>query len=162
VPVDVLAYQKDFDRRRARIILPPNSEEIGPTIENVGFYSWILNWVIFLDGKKHYLRVWERWERRAGLSISRRISLSYHYGPTPRLNKSGMPDYIATDPVEIRVDNSCQPIHLHYKTQQPHYSQDRITGLELESLDPFRFTEAILKHRADGTSLDRVLGFKLK
>jgi hypothetical protein len=160
--VDCIVYQRDFDKRRARIELPGDSEEQGPTIANVGFYFWTLTWVIFFEDKKYYLRVWERWDKQKGLLLSKRNSLAYHYGPTPRLDKKGMPEYLATDPVEIRVDNSCQPIHLHYRAQQPHYPQDRVTGLELESLDPFIFTEAVLKHRADGTSLDRVLGFKLK
>jgi hypothetical protein len=102
---------------------------------------------------------------------SRRSQFVYHYGVltrfvpggAPELDEWGVPRYHSSDPVDIRIDNSCpgRKVHLHYGAPTPHYQQEQIVGLELSKLNMFSFIEAIIRHRQKGRAIIDVLGFRL-
>lgn len=114
---------------------------------------------MFTDNK--YIRIWEDHCRVKGLQESRRARMAYHYGPVPKLDASGIPIYVATAPVDIRIDNSAQRIHLHFAAPEPHIFQENVAKLDLAKLDMFTFVRGIFKHRSTGKPLDKVLGFKI-
>lgn len=114
---------------------------------------------MFTDNK--YIRVWEDYCRVKGLQDSRRARLAYHYGPVPRVDPNGIPNYIPSDPVDIRIDNSCQKIHMHFGAPNPHIFQERIQKLDLEKTEIFTFVQGIFRHRSTGKTLDKTFGFKI-
>ena len=87
--------------------------------------------------------------------------MAYHYGVISKVDANGIPQYIQTNPVDIRIDNSCQRVHLHFGTPDPHIFQENVEGLDLGKLDMFTFVRGIFKHRKTGMALDKVFGFKI-
>ena len=122
--------------------------------------SWTVS-MTFEFGDNNHIAVWENHDKFAGLQESRRIAWSYHYGPvTARDSKGRAIQGAASDPLTIRID-TCSGLHLHYASQEPHYPQSRITGLDLQSVDAIGFVKAVLKHRKSGKDFKKILGFKL-
>lgn len=109
----------------------------------------------------NYIQIREFHQKVAKLQESQRVKFSYHYGPIVQLEKNGIPTWNPSDPVEIRIDNSDQPVHLHYRAQEPHYSQDKVRDLALSDLDMFTFVKAIFRHRKSGHPIHKTLHFRV-
>jgi len=161
--LDYIQFKKWFDKRYDTLQLPADCKEVQPMTTYVASsLVWRLEWNLQFDDK-NYIRLWESYDRQSGMiGMSRRVSLAYHYGPIVRIGTGNLPIHDSEDPVHIRIDNSSQPIHVHLGAPQPHYPQARIEGLELGSLDMFRFLEGIFSHRSSGKSIEDTFGFKVK
>jgi hypothetical protein len=159
--VDYLQFKREFDEAHTALALPADcSQPLDPVFNPITQYSWMFTWhLMFADNK--YIRIWEDHCRVKGLQESRRARMAYHYGPTPKIGKDGVPKYDSAGPVDIRIDNSQQKIHLHLGTPNPHIYQENVEKLDLAKLDMFTFMDAIFKHRSNGKPLGKVLGFKI-
>jgi hypothetical protein len=159
--VDYVQFKQQFDATHDALILPTDCQEPqDPLFSAVTEFSWMLEWYLMFSGDK-FLRIWEDHQKWAGLQESRRVRLAYHYGPVTALDAAGLPKTGSAYPVDIRIDNSQQRIHMHYGASNPHYPQEKVQGLELEKLEMFAFVRAIFKHRKSGQALDKVLGFRI-
>jgi hypothetical protein len=115
----------------------------------------------FSSDHKH-IRVWESYDKIAGLQLSRRVQWAYHYGFTEKVDEDGRamrgdPD----DPLDIRIDTS-GGIHMHYQKREPHYKQNDIEGLDLRDVHPIEFIRGVIKHRTKGEALTKIFGFRIK
>ena len=109
-----------------------------------------------------HIRIWESYDKFAGLLISRRIQWAYHYGKTESFDTAGRAMRGAPgDSLVLRID-TCSGLHMHYQTRNPHYAQDQIVGLNLDSVQALPFVRAVLKHRKTGKPFTKVLGFRIK
>jgi hypothetical protein len=116
----------------------------------------------FSTDNKH-VRVWERYDKIAGLQMSRRVQWAYHYGHTDVVDEEGRamrgkPD----DPLDIRIDTAGGILHMHYQKQEPHLKQSDIGGLDLRDVQAIDFIRAVLRHRTRGDEFTKILGFKIK
>jgi hypothetical protein len=50
---------------------------------------------------------------------------------------------------------------MHYQAPDPHYAQESIKGLTLESLDMLAFVRAVFQHRKSGKPISEILGFQI-
>jgi hypothetical protein len=114
----------------------------------------------FSDNK--YIRIAERYEKWGGLvGLSRKNSYAYHYGDIVKSGDAGLPAYGPGDPVDIRIDNSCSPIHLHYLAPNPHYPNSAVRGLDLEDMDMFAFVKGIFRHRSSKKPINEIFKFQV-
>jgi hypothetical protein len=160
--VDYLEFKRSFESGLSKLKLPADCklQEAFWTPLRVPL-SWSVEFCLEFDDNNH-IHIWENHDKFAGLYDSRRIAWSYHYGViTTRDADNKITQGPADGPVQIRID-TCSGLHLHYQAREPHYSQDRIIGLELSSVDAFRFIKAVFKHRSKGKDLPHALGFKIK
>ena len=161
--MDYLQFKKWFDKHYAKLQLPADCREVQElTVTAASSLVWFLSWYLqFVDA--NYIRLWESYDRQSRMiGVSRRVSLAYHYGPIVQIGADNLPKHDSKDPVHIRIDNSCQPIHLHLGAPEPHYPQTRIEGLELNDLDMFRFLTGVFSHRSSGKPIQDTLGFVVK
>jgi hypothetical protein len=163
-PTDYTAFRAFVDKEYGELAksLPPDCVESHPLdIVRATPDSWHLRWYLeFSDNK--YIRVAERYEKFSKMmGVSRRVNVAYHYGQIVNKGADGLPGYLGSDPVDIRIDDSCSPIHLHYNSQDPHHSNDSVKGLDLDDMDMFTFVNGIFKHRANKKPLHIVFGFKI-
>jgi hypothetical protein len=158
--VDYFEFKRQFDAEHDALVIPGDCQEIAePEFVIATPYSWHLTWYLkFDDGK--FARIWEHHSKIAGLQDARRINLAYHYGPIQGLDKDRLPAYGSEKPVDIRIDNSAQKIHLHLGGPA-HIYQEKIEKLDLESVDMFTFVRGIFKHRSTGKDFAKVFGFKV-
>lgn len=161
--MDYFQFRRDFEEalRKVKSKLPPDCTVQEPLWEViVPPHSWqIETFFRFADGS--HIRVWELYDKVAGLQLSRRLQWAYHYGPVTRTNAHGdaihgNPD----DPLTIRID-TCDGLHLHFETREPHYEQARVLNLQLEEVDWITFVSSVAKHRKTGKPLNNILGFTL-
>jgi hypothetical protein len=159
-------YRAYADSQYDALVIPPDCKEtLKLTFTPVNDVAWSSRWYLeFTDGK--YIRAAERFQRWPGLTgIAKRMTVGYHYGDIVRRNPDdNLPAYLSTgtDPVDIRIDNSCAAIHLHYQSQNPHIFESSVLGLDLESVDMFVFVKAIFKHRETKKPLDSIFKFKIR
>jgi hypothetical protein len=160
--VDYLEFKKWFTHNVSVLKRPKDcSELVAPVSIPVGNLFWTFDWVLAFSDKK-YLRIRERYESKPGMiGESYRVAFAYHYGTLLGSDNNGRPIYQPKDPVDIRIDCGSQDVHLHYLAPNPHLSQDRIIGLDLHSLDMFRFIKAIFRHRTRGVAIDKTLKFRI-
>jgi|SRR5712664_19529 len=161
-PTDYAAFRAIVDQNYSALTLPSDCKESHPLdIVRVTPDSWHLRWYLeFSDNK--YVRIAERYEKFSKMmSLSRRINVAYHYGEITRRGPDSLPGHLASDPVDMRIDDSCGAIHLHYNSQNPHHPNDAVKGLDLDDLDMFGFVNGIFKHRANQKPLHVVFGFKV-
>lgn len=161
---DYLAYRKWFDAEYDALRLPPNCTEAeGPTFNYSNQYTWTLEWcLLFGDDPKSYIRIREHFAKRAGLSLSRRISFAYHYGPIVGLDSDGTPLRNPADPVFVRIDNVKQAAHLHpERDPSEHLPQSSIRDLVLDAVDLFDFVRAALRSRETGRPMAEELGYHI-
>ncbi|MGH9740877.1 MAG: hypothetical protein ACRD51_00850 [Candidatus Acidiferrum sp.] len=161
-PTDYAQFRAFVDPQYNALVLPADCKEIlALDIKVATSVSWHLSWLLeFTDNK--YIRVAERYEKFAKLiGVSRRIYVAYHYGEIVNRNMDGLPGYLSADPVDIRIDSSCSPIHLHYNAPNPHYPNDSVQGLDLDDMDMFTFVNGIFKHRSTKKPLDKIFKFKI-
>jgi hypothetical protein len=159
--VDYLEYKRHFDATHDEFEIPSDCQEIfDPSFYDAGQYSWHFKWYLkFADNK--FVRIWEHFSRVPGLQESQRLHFAYHYGPVTGFGKDGLPSHGSKQPVDIRIDNSVQRVHLHFGATEPHYFQEKVERLGMEKLDMFTFINRIFKHRATGKTLDKVFGFRI-
>jgi hypothetical protein len=158
--VDYLQFKRQFDAEYDALVLPGDCKEISDPIFVVGTqYSWHVKWYLkFSDDK--FVRIWEHHSKLAGLQDARRLAFAYHYGPIDGLDKDGLPAIGSNKPVEFRIDNSAQRVHLHLGGPE-HIYQENVGKLDLESSDMFTFLSRIFEHRSTGKTFDKVFGFKI-
>ena len=132
-----------------------------PSADVASMYGWSFEWILTFADQK-YLRIWEHHGKRSGLQDAARKAFAYHYGPITGQYPDGKLLWTRTDPVEIRIDTSPQPAHMHFGAPEPHIQQESVLDLELESITTFVFLKAILRHRHSGISIDQALRFRIK
>ena len=124
--MDYFSFRRSFEDQSSELKLPEDCTAQEPSWEiPAPPFSWIVEYFFNFTDNQH-IRVWEFYEKVAGLQMSRRLSWAYHYGiiTTKDANGNtmqGSPD----DPFEIRID-TCSGLHLHYQKRQPHYDQSRV------------------------------------
>jgi hypothetical protein len=160
--VDYLEFKRSFESGLSKLKLPADCKLQEPVWTPLRVpLSWSVEFALEFDDN-NYIHIWENHDKFAGLYASRRIAWSYHYGEiTTRDADNKIVQGPADGPVQIRID-TCSGLHLHYQAREPHYSQDRISGLDLSSVDAFRFMKAVFKHRSKGKDFPHTLGFKIK
>lgn len=161
---DYLAYRRWFDAGYGAIVRPPDCTELdGPTFTYSNQYTWTLEWyLVFSNDPKSYIRIGEHFAKRAGLSLSRRISFSYHFGPTVGTAADGTPLRNPADPVFVRIDDIYQVVHLHpARDATQHLPQSHVTGIVLDAVDLFDFVRASFKVREAGTLMADELGYRI-
>ena len=160
-PVEYLPWRRDADAKYDALKFPPDCKELHQAFAVTNSRVWHFLWYLeFTDGK--YVRVSERFDRWSGLdNASRKMSFAYHYGPIVNRGPDGLPAHQAADPVDIRIDNSCRPAHLHHQAPEPHIPQANIKGLVLDEMDGFAFVNGIFRHRCENKSLQAIFGFKV-
>jgi hypothetical protein len=161
-PVDYFSFRKAFETALGKLRLPDGCHQQEPSWEpTVAPYFWTVEVVFdFADGK--HIRIWESYDKIAGLYMSRKVQWAYHYGDTASFDEAGgavrgSPD----DPLDLRID-TCGGVHLHYGKREPHYRQEDIDGLTISDVDALSFVRAVLTQRQTGKSLAEVLKFKIK
>jgi hypothetical protein len=160
--VDYVNFKRRFDQSYAKLKLPPDCvEQKSPTVTNVRLFSWMFDWVLVFPDDKKYVRIRESHDKVAGLALSRRLGFVLHYGPIVHQDADGNIIWQSHDPVDIRIDNSPRPVHMHYQAPDPHHVQENVKGLTLESLDMLTFVRAVFQHRKSGKPLNEVLGFQI-
>jgi len=162
-PTDYSQFRAVVDAQYKALNLPPDCKEILPLEITVATsVSWHVRWYLEFNDNK-YIRVAERYQKFAQLiGLSRRIYLALHYSEIVKRGDDGLPGYIASDPVDIRIDDSCGPIHLHYNAPNPHHPNDSVDGLDLDSMDMFTFVKGIFRHRSTKKPLDAIFKFKIR
>jgi len=159
---DYLSFRRRFDQSYGKLKLPLGCvEQKPPTASNKHLYSWTFDWVLVFTDDNKYLRVRESHEKVAGLDLSRRMGFVFHYGPIVQRDTDGNIIRQSNDPVDIRIDNSRGHVHMHYQAPDPHYAQESIKGLTLESLDMLAFVRAVFQHRKSGKPISEILGFQI-
>jgi hypothetical protein len=157
-------YRPAADKQYDTIVIPANcTEPLKLTFTPASDVAWSSRWYLeFSDGK--YIRAVERFQKWPGLDgIAKKMAFAYHYGDVTRRNPDdNLPDYLPDDQVDIRIDNSGLPTHLHFNKQNPHIPQSQVDGLDLESVDMFVFVKNIFKHRETKKALDSVFKFKIR
>jgi len=151
------------DKNYDALVKPTDCTESLPlTFTPMSPVAWHLRWYLeFTDGK--YVRIAERYQNWPGLiGIAKRVNVAYHYGSVVRRSDDGLPGHLGSDQVDIRIDDSCAPIHLHFMAQNPHYANSSIEGLDLPDMDIFAFVNGIFKHRETKKSLDKIFKFKIR
>jgi hypothetical protein len=160
--VDYFTFRRDFELKLSKLKTPSDCsvqeaawEVIAPPL------GWQVEMIVDFKDRKH-IRIWESYDKIAGLMISRKVQWAYHYGHTESVDTfgralRGSPD----DPLELRID-TCSGLHMHYQAREPHYAQEEIGGLDLQRVEAFSFIRAVLKHRKTGKPFTNILGFRIK
>ena len=160
--MDYFSFRRSFEAALSKLRLPSDCTPQEPSWEvTAPPLGWQIE-MLFDFGDQMHIRIWESYDKVAGLLISRRIQWAYHYGKTESFDRAGKamrgaPD----DPLELRID-TCSGLHMHYQRREPHYDQDEIVGLDLNSVQALPFVRAVLKHRKTGKPFTKVLGFRIK
>jgi hypothetical protein len=161
---DYFTYRKWFDGQYNVLTFPNEcSEPEGPTFAYSNQYTWSMEWFLtFNAAPESYVRVWEHFAKRSGLSLSRCISFAYHFGPILRKDKKGIPERESSDPVFVRIDNHGGPAHLHPEGHPDrHVMQSAVDGLVLQDIDLFAFVKAVLRQRQTRRSIADELGYRI-
>jgi len=157
--VDYFAFRKTLEDQLSKLKLPHDCTAQEPSWEiTAPPYFWTLELFFNFTDKQH-IRIWESYEKIAGLQMSRRLQWAYHYGIITATDDNGntmqgSPD----DPFEVRID-TCSGLHLHYQQREPHYDQSQVANLGLKSVDAFKFIHAVFKRRKTGQPFTKTLGF---
>jgi hypothetical protein len=160
--VDYFDFRRSFEQGLSKLKLPPDCSQQEPNWEVVAPpLGWQVEVIFDFEDHKH-IRIWESYDKYAGLMMSRKIQWSYNYGVAQVVDEKGRamrgsPE----DPLELRID-TCSGLHMHYQAREPHYAQDKIIGINLQDVEAFSFVRAILKHRKTGKPLTKVLGFRIR
>src|SRR4051794_6095597 len=104
---DALAFEKWVDAKFKSLKFPEDAEVKDPVFETPGLNFWTYERIVKFPDK--HIRVWEHYSKKKGLQLSSRNGFSFHYGTLA----ADPEDYESDDPVDIRIDNSGSPAHLH-------------------------------------------------
>lgn len=171
--MDYLEFERRLNSEQSQLKLPEDSRVLaGPGCINPTQLLWTFVWSVHFTSDNKYMRVWELYDKISKLiAMSRRTQFVFHYGPimqfdgkgAPIVDELGSPKYTRLDPVDIRIDTSCRGgrAHLHYGAPEPHYRQEQVEGLQLDSLDAFAFARGILRHRECAQPLNKIFGFRV-
>jgi hypothetical protein len=106
----------------------------------------------------------EHWyKRKSGLGgAGYRNGFSFHYGPAnPQVDDEGVPLRSNSYPAIIRIDQDDRiGPHLHFHGEN-HIPQERVQSLRISDVDMFDFIQAVLTHRKNGESFDKIMKFKV-
>lgn len=160
----LVEYKAWFERGCDGITLEPGFTLIGPDLIEMGDSPpWSLDFAImYTDGM--YVRIGETYRalpRREG-GGGRLQHCSYHYGRhSGGFKANGYPAF--GNECEIRID--IDPIHqrhIHYRGED-HIPEARVSGLDFDSIDPFKFILAIEVYRKTTLKpLHEILGFTVE
>jgi hypothetical protein len=158
--VDFFEFESLFKAKLSKLRLPADAEMQEPEVRATAPpLAWQIEFfVTFSDGT--YIRIWEMYDKFAGLYASRKTQWAYHYGSPQRKNANGEMTWEPDDPVVIRID-TCSGLHLHYKARDPHYPQSAIKGAKLADVDCWQFIKNIVKYRQAKQEVLTVFGFKI-
>ena len=160
--MDFLEFHRTFEENLSNLRLPKDCILREPDWLPLHVpLSWQVDVVLeFQDG--NHIHIWESHDRYAKLTLCRRVSWGYHYGPITATDERGYAAQgAAGDPLEIRIDTCGGHPHLHYLQREPHYSQDQISGLKIDSIYPIDFIKAVFKKRRTNKTFAQIMGFKL-
>lgn len=159
--MNYLDYKRWFDIESSRLKIPEDCcADKFATFDVTSSTFWtVRGYLTFTDSK--YIRIWEHYRKKAGMQDSYRARFVFHYGMCLKFDQDKTPLYESSDPVDIRIDDVHGPVHIHYAGPNPHYPQDQVKGLDLDSVDMFTFITGILKHRKTAKPLSDLLGFEL-
>lgn len=161
--LDFFSFSRSFKAALAKLKLPPDctlhEPDWQPTLPPL---FWQVTTMLDFSTDHKHVRIWERYDKIAGLQMSRRVQWAYHYGLTDTVDEHGRalrgrPD----DPLDIRIDTS-GGIHMHYKKQEPHYGQGDIAGLDLRDVQAIDFLRGVIRQRTRGGEFTKIFGFKIK
>lgn len=157
--MDLFSFQRKLDSERAKIKIPSDCTEREPFIEpTLPPLTWQVEWVFTFEDGSH-IRIWEYYDKFAGLSIARRVQFSYHYGTGPVPTEDDEIDQ--NQSVYLRID-TCGGLHAHKGKREPHIGPDHIKGRELASINAIEFIKGVLKARRIRKPVEDVLGLKFE
>jgi hypothetical protein len=157
--VDYFGFRRSLESQISKLKLPDDCTLQEPSWEiTAPPFFWTVEFFFNFVDKQH-IRIWESYEKVAGLQMSRRLQWAYHYGIITATDGNGntmqgSPD----DPFEIRID-TCSGLHLHHQRREPHYGQGRVNKLDLKTVDTLTFVNAVFKRRKSGQPFTKTLGF---
>lgn len=160
--MDYFGFRRSLEAHLSKLKLPEDCTAQEPSWEiTAPPFFWTVEYFFNFADSQH-IRIWESYEKIAGLQMSRRLQWAYHYGTITTRDgdgntMQGSPD----DPLEIRID-TCSGLHLHYQKREPHHDQGRVAKLDLESVDAADFTQAVFKRRKTGQPFTKILGFTVR
>lgn len=160
--MDYFQFRKSFESSLGKLKLPDDCTLREPAWEIITPpHFWTVELYLDFPDPKH-IRIWESYDKIAGLQLSRKVQWSYHFGDTALLDEGGgavkgKPD----DPLDLRID-TVGGLHMHCGQREPHYAQKDIKGLDLATLSALDFVRAVFKHREKGKPLHEILGFRIK
>jgi len=147
------------------IILHPGFSLAGPITSAVNDPAppWTVEFAI-LYGDGMYIRIWEYYrELPKGEGGGGRLHyFSYHYGPCgAECDEDGFPNREDNCVLRIDIDERSQR-HAHYGGED-HIPEDRLVGLDFDSITPFDFIRAVEQHRSTFLKpLTEILGFEVR
>lgn len=157
--MDVFEFQRQFDQQRSEIELPADCSGDEPEILSTSPpLTWTVEWILHFSDHTH-VRIWEYYDKFAGLAYSRRVSFALHYGPDPVKNAAGEID--PSQPVFIRIDTCGGEPHLHLAKREPHIPQSKVSGRVLDEITSMEFIKAVLRSRKTGKSIDSLLRLRV-
>jgi hypothetical protein len=157
-------YKAWFECECNKLILKPGFSEVGPFIDSIGNPDsppWRSDLAIIYPGSM-YIRVVEYYDQSALIDLGWRKYFNYHYGPySGQFDENGFPLHSKAFILRIETDrlNKC---HIHYMKNPEHIPEDRLPGLDFDSIDPFKFIEAVEEHRKSSKPLHEILGFNVE
>jgi len=157
-------YELWFQNLYNQFSLERGAQEIGPLLRQTvapAQHFWNLDWGILFPDAMH-LRLKETYCPRALAhgGGGARTQFSFHYGTTPAsFGPDGFPvPKLST--ATIRLDHDKHGPHAHFSGQN-HIKQNRIQGLQLDSIEMFVFLNGVVEHRKTHRPIEEVLGFTL-
>ncbi len=109
-----------------------------------------------------YIRIYEHYRSLSkGEGGGGRLQyLSYHYGPSSSdRDEDGFP--VKVDEFVLRIDiDERSKRHAHYGGED-HIPDQRLIGLDFDSITPFDFIKAVMAHRKTTKPLHEILGFEV-
>ena len=157
-------YQAWFQGECDTIVLRPGFSVVDPHIEAVNDPAppWTVIFAIIYDDGR-YIRIYEHYRelsRKEG-GGGRLKHLSYHYGPCgEERDEDGFP--VMEDRCILRIDIDLKSQrHAHYEGED-HIPEQRLVGLDFDTITPFDFIRAVERHRTSQTPLPEILGFEVK
>lgn len=157
-------YQAWFQGECDAIVLRPSFSIVDPKIYAVNDPAppWTLIFaIIYHDGM--YVRIYEHYrqlsQREGG--GGRLQWFSYHYGRCSECRDGdGFPTKEDDCVLRIDIDVRSQR-HAHYEGEN-HIREERLSGLDFDTITPFDFIRAVERYRADSTkTLPSILGFEV-
>lgn len=123
---------------------------------------WALAFAIIYDDWM-YIRIWETYReltKREG-GGGRLQYFSYHYGRCDEeRDEDGFPGRENDCVLRIDIDERSQR-HAHYNGED-HIPEERLVGLDFETITPFEFIRAVEEHRETAKPIPEILGFEVK
>jgi acyl carrier protein len=157
-------YEAWFEDECNKLSLEPGFSVVGPFVDPCAFPDsppWNSDFAIIYPDRM-YVRVGEYYRQlpKTEGGGGCRQYFKFHYGPcTGDRDEDGFP--IFNKEFELRIDIDCfHGRHAHY-VKEDHIPEDRLPGLDFDSMDPFKFILAVEEHRKISIPLHEILGFEV-